>query len=158
MKRLLCFRPCLTIAACSAEVRKSLLSQKAHCGAPSVTYSLVVVAKSASIFQQLSGVCCRGSDRLNCTCTVPDACGVYPVNPHRHASMRTDAAFSSQFSRGSKETGRWDHSWWKIPLWNTIFQTTQGKQKKTSLLCLLNFTSVFHPPCYCLQGEARTVL
>lgn len=91
--------------------------------------------------------------RLNCTCIVPGA----RVNPHRHALMRTDAVFSSQFSCGSQEAGHWDHGWWKIPLWNTIFQTTQGKWKEISLLCLLNFTSVLHPPCDCIQGEARRV-
>lgn len=42
--------------------------------------------------------------RLNCTCVVPDACGVYPVNPNRHAVMRTGSAFSSHFSYGSRET------------------------------------------------------
>lgn len=68
MKSLLRFRSCLTTAACFAEVRKSLPSQKACYGALSMTYSLVIMAESLSVFQQLSRVCSRRSDRLNCTC------------------------------------------------------------------------------------------
>lgn len=51
MKRLL---HVLLTAACFAEVRESFLSQKAQCGAPSMTCSLVMATKSRSVFQQLS--------------------------------------------------------------------------------------------------------
>lgn len=52
--------------------------------------------------------------------------------------------FKSLLTWLEENSDHWHHGWWKIPLWNPVFQTTHGKQKKISL-CISLISPVVFP-------------